>query len=250
MKIICVTNQKGGSGKTTTAVSLSATLAEKKKSVLLIDLDPQQSASSWLKRSSDSKGLYSVFTENTSISDIVVKSGVAGLDIIPSSPWLVGVDKALASEIGAEFILRDRLASLEQRWDYCLMDCPPGLGILTLNALCAATSVLVPVETSVMALQGLVQLMKTIQSVKTRLNPKLKIEGVLASRVDKRTRLSVDVLQELKNRLEDKLLPVSIRETVKLKECPGFCIPITEYDPKGAGSEDFRALAKELIKRA
>lgn len=250
MKIIAVLNQKGGTSKTTTVINLGAALAEKKKRVLLIDLDPQQSASLWLRRHSEGKGLYSVFTENASIADIVMKTGIDGLDIIPSTPLLMSADKALSSEIGAEFILRDRLVGLKKSWDYCLIDCPPGLGVLALNALCAAHSVLVPVETSAMALQGLLQLTKTISQIQARLNPGLTIEGILPSRVDKRTRLSQDIIQELKTRLDGKLFPVSIRETVKLRECPSFGVPINVYDPKGAGAEDFRALAKELIKRA
>jgi len=249
MKIITVSNQKGGSAKTSVTVNLAAALAELKKKVLVIDLDPQGSASAWLKCQNDGKGLFNVFTENTSISDIVMNSRIAGLDVIPASPWLVGADKTLSSEAGAELILKNQLKKLGKMWDYILIDTPPALSLLGLNAMCAAHEVLVPVETRIMALQGLMQLTKTIGTVRERLNPELEILGVLACRVDKRTRLSQDVIQELKKRLGEKLLPVHIRESVKIAEAPSFGEPITKYDSKGPGSEDFRALAKLIAKR-
>lgn len=249
MQIITISNQKGGSAKTTVTVNLAAALAEKKKKVLVIDLDPQASTSSWLKCQNDGKGLYNVFVENASISDIIVKSKFAGLDVIPSSQWLIGADKTLSSEAGAEMILKNHLRKLGKNWNYCLIDTPPALGLLSLNALSAAHSVLIPVETRIMALQGLMQLTKTIQAVRERLNPDLEILGVLPCRFDKRTRLSHDVMLELKKRLGDKLLPVHIRESIKIAESPSFCEPITIYDNKGAGAEDFRALAKLIMKR-
>lgn len=249
MQIITISNQKGGSAKTTVTVNLAAALAEKKKRVLVIDLDPQGSSSLWFKCQNDGKGLYNVFVENTSISDIIQKSKITGLDVIPASPWLIGADKTLSAEAGAEMILKNHLRKLKGQWDYCLIDTPPALGLLSLNALSASHSVLIPCETRIMALQGLMQLTKTIQAVRERLNPELEIFGVLPCRVDKRTRLSQDVMVELKKRLGDKLLPVHIRESVKIAECPSFCEPITIYDKKGAGAEDFRALAKLVMKR-
>lgn len=249
MEIITINNQKGGSAKTTVTVNLAAALAEEKKRVLVIDLDPQASTSSWLKCQNESKGLYNVFVENTSISDIIVKSRIPGLDVIPASQWLIGADKTLSSEAGAEMILKNHLRKLDAYWDYCLIDTPPALGLLSVNALSAANSVLIPVETRIMALQGLMQLTKTIQTIRERLNPLLEILGVLPCRVDKRTRLSQDVMRELKSRLGEKLLPVHIRESVKIAESPSFCEPITTYDSKGAGAEDFRALAKIVMKR-
>lgn len=177
-----------------------------------------------------------------------MKTKFTGLDVIPASPWLIGADKTLSAEAGAELLLKGHLKRLDKQWDYCLIDTPPALGLLTLNALSASSSVLIPVETRIMALQGLMQLTRTISTVRERLNPELEILGVLDCRVDKRTRLSQDVIAELKKRLGEKLLPLHIRESVKIAECPSFCEPIITYDSKGAGAEDFRALAKLIIK--
>jgi len=249
MIIIAIVNQKGGSAKTTTAVNLGATLAENGKRVLLIDVDPQGSSSKWLKCLNTEKGIYNVFVENTSISDNISQTSIEGLTVIPSSQWLIGIDKALASEVGAESILRRKLGELEKRWDYILIDCPPALGLLSLNALVAANEVLVPLETRVMALDGLAQLLRTIDTVKERLNPGLEINGIVPCRVDKRTRLSMDVISDLRKRFNGMVYDTCIRETVKLAECPSFGQPITIYDSKSQGAEDYRLLAKELIKR-
>lgn len=198
MQILAILNQKGGSAKTTTAVNLGSALAEKKQRVLLIDIDPQGSASSWLGFRNPSKGLFTLFAENTangSILDIISKTGINGLDIIVSSPWLVSADKSLAGEVGAETILKRNLLSVNQDlWDYVLIDCPPNLGIMSLNALTAAHKVLVPLETHIMAVQGLAQLLNTINTVRDRLNPSLEIDGILPCRVKKRTRLSQDII--------------------------------------------------------
>jgi len=250
MKILAILNQKGGSAKTTTSVNLAATLAENKKRVLLIDIDPQGSSSKWLKCLNTEKGIYDVLVENTSIVDNNVRqTGIKGLSVIPSSQWLIGIDKALASEVGSETILRRKLGELEKKWDYILIDCPPALGLLSLNALVAANEILVPLETRVMALDGLAQLLKTIDMVKERLNPNLKINGIVPCRVDKRTRLSMDVISDLRKRFNGMVYDTCIRETVKLAECPSFGQPITIYDSKSSGAEDYRLLAKELIKR-
>jgi len=249
MNIIAIVNQKGGSAKTTTAVNLSATLAENGKRVLLIDIDPQGSSSKWLKCLNEGKGIYDVLVENTSIVDNINQTSIDGLSVIPSSQWMIGAEKALASEVGAETILRKKLGELEQKWDYILIDCPPALGLLSLNALVACDEVLVPLETRVMALDGLAQLLKTIDAVKDRLNPNLEINGIVPCRVDKRTRLSLDVISDLRNRFNGMVYNTCIRETVKLAECPSFGLPIILYDSKSPGSEDYRSLAKEFIKR-
>jgi len=253
MQILAILNQKGGSAKTTTAVNLGSALAEKKQRVLLIDIDPQGSASSWLGFRNPSKGLFTLFTENTengSILDIVSKTGIDGLDIIVSSPWLVSADKSLAGEVGAETILKRNLLSVNQAlWDYVLIDCPPNLGIMSLNALTAAHKVLVPLETHIMAVQGLAQLLNTINTVRDRLNPYLEIDGILPCRVKKRTRLSQDIISDLRKRFDKKIYQTTIRESIRLAEAPSFGKPITTYDTKGSGAEDYRSLATEIIKR-
>jgi len=251
MKTLAILNQKGGSAKTTTAVNLGAALAEKKKRVLLIDLDPQGSASSWLGFRNSSKDLYDIFTGNAgnySLSGISCKTVIAGLDIISASPWLVSIDKALASEIGAESILKRYLTGISQ-WDYVLLDCSPTLGIMSLNALVAADNMVIPVETHIMAIQGLAQLLHTVSMVKERLNPRLEIDGILPCRVNKRTRLSQDIIADLRKRFGDKIYETVIRENVKLAEAPSFGKPITIYDSKSSGAEDYRSLASEIIKR-
>lgn len=250
MEIIAILNQKGGSAKTTTAVNLGSALAEKNQKTLLIDLDPQGSASIWIGFKNTSKGLFTLFTENVSILDIVSKTYVNGLDFVVSSPWLISVDKALSSEVGAEMILKNNLHGLDKKyWDYVLIDCPPNLGIISLNALTAANKVIIPIETHIMAIQGLAQLINTITTVKDRLNPSLEIDGILPCRVNKRTRLSKDIISDLRNRFSGKVYQTIIRESVKLAEAPSFGKPITMYDGKSSGAEDYRSLANEIIKR-
>ena len=250
MEIIAILNQKGGSAKTTTAVNLGSTLSEQDQKILLIDLDPQGSASIWLGFKNTSKELFTLFTENVSILDIVNKTDVNGLDIILSSPWLISADKALSSEVGAEMILKNKLDVLDtKKWDYVLIDCPPNLGIMSLNALTAANKVLVPIETHIMAVQGLAQLLNTITTVKYRLNPSLEIDGILPCRVNKRTRLSKDIISDLRKRFNGQVYQTEIRESVKLAEAPSFGKPITLYDGKSSGAEDYRSLAHEIIKR-
>jgi chromosome partitioning protein len=250
MNIFAILNQKGGSAKTTTAVNLGASLAELGKKVLLIDLDPQGSATKWLRCDpKDGKGIYDVFTENTSIESNITKTDIDGLYVVPSSPWLIGLEKAMASEVGAETVLKQQLEKLTLDWDYILIDCPPALGLLSLNALVAAHKVLVPLETRIMALDGLGQLLRTIDTVRDRLNQDLSLNGIVACRVDKRTRLSMDIIQNLNERFGEMVYRTTIRETVKLAECPSFGVPITKYDPSGPGSKDYNDLAKELIAR-
>ncbi len=239
MGIFAIVNQKGGSAKTTTAVNLCASLAVMKKKVLLIDLDPQGSATKWLGHSNDRKELFNVFTCNESIKINVLNTCIKGFNVIPSSSWLIGVDKALASELGAETILRKSLSKEKSHWDFVFIDCPPSMGILSLNALVVADKVLVPLETRIMALDGLAQLLKTLETVKERLNPKLEMGGILPCRVDKSTRLSLDILEDLKKRFKGKVYKTVIRETVKLAECPSFGVPINIYDKKKPRSRRF-----------
>ena len=248
MRTIAIVNQKGGSGKTTTAVNLAASLADVNKKVLLIDLDPQASASMWFGVKDKGKGLYEVLTQDASLEGIIEKTSVENVHLIPSSPMLAGVEKALASEVASETILKNKLDAMKDKpWDYLLIDCPPTLGILSLNALTTANEVLVPVEAHVMALHGLVQLLRTISLVKQRLNPVLEIAGILACRVDLRTKHSQEVLDQLRTRFEGKVYKSIIRENIRLAEAPLHLKPITKYDRYCNGAYDYRVLAQELI---
>lgn len=250
MRKIAIINQKGGSGKTTTTVNLAASLAEKKRKVLVIDLDPQASTSQWFGRSSIEKGLLSVLTENAPIDSIVAETDIENIAIIASSSWLIGLEKALANEVGAETILKQKLALLHHKqWHYILIDCPPTLGILTINALTACDEVIVPVEARIMAVNGLVQLLQTVDIVRHRLNDSLKISGILPCRVDSRTRHSKEVVEELRRNFSELVYKTAIRENVRLSEAPSFSKPITEYDPSSNGAYDYKAFALEVIKQ-
>ena len=248
MQIISIVMQKGGSGKTTTAVNLAAALAEAGKKVLVIDLDPQANATSWLGITDPGKGIYTVLCENAAIDSIITNTAIPGLDIAPASTWLVGAEKALAGEVGAESTLRRRISKSKGKWDYVLIDTPPTLGTLTVNALAAADEVLIPVEAHVLALNGLAQAMQTIAAVQDRLNENLTVRGLVACRVDARTRHSDDVVAEMRKQFPKQVFETVIRENVRLAEAPSFGQPITVYDSSSTGAKDYRALAGELLK--
>jgi chromosome partitioning protein len=250
VRTLAIANQKGGSAKTTTAVNLAAALGERGCRVLVLDLDPQASASHWYGITDTGRGLFEVFVEHGTLEPLVQPTAAQGVDLVPASTWLVGVDKTLAGEIGAETLLRRHLEALPaDRWAYVLVDCPPTLGLLTVNALAAVQAVLVPVETHVMALQGLAQLLQTVDIIKARLNPALAIAGILACRVNARTRHAQEVVEELRRRFGPLVYQAVIRENVRLAECPSFGCPITHYDPRSTGAEDYRALAAEVLQR-
>jgi chromosome partitioning protein len=215
-----------------------------------VDLDPQASASGWLGVPDGGKGLLEVFTNDTNLSDLVRDTEVAGVGLIPSSAWLMGVDKAMASEPGAETIFRKALEKLaEGRWDLALIDCPPSFGFLAVSALVAAQEVLVPVEASSMALSGLANLVRTVDRVRERLNPRLTLAHVLPCRVDARSNLAKDVLEKLRSFFGGKVFRAVIRETVRLREAPSHGKPVTLYAPKSTGAEDYRSVASELLRR-
>lgn len=250
MRKIAILNQKGGSGKTTTAVNLSAALVERGRKVLLIDLDPQASTSAWYGHTEQSKALLNVFTQDLSINSAMVKTEIESLKLIPASTWLIGLEKALAHEVGSELILKRKLLELDQNeYDYVLIDCPPTLGILAINALCAVDELLIPVESRIMALSGLVQLLQTVDVIKDRLNSALKITGIVACRVDSRTKHSKEIVDELRNKFKDLVFDTIIRENVKLSEAPSFAQPIMQYDTESRGALDYRLLAQEVIKQ-
>jgi len=249
VRIIAITNQKGGSGKTTTAVNLAAALGELGKKVLVVDLDPQASASSWLGIHDGGRGLLDVFTDNGNLSDIICNTDVPGLDLAPSSSWLLGVEKALVGEVGAELVLKKALERLPGEWDFIFIDCPPSLGILSVNALAGSREVIVPVMAHVMALAGLAKLLETVEVIKERLNPVLAVTGILACRVDARTRHALEVLEELRRRFKGTVYKTTIPENVRVAESFSFAKPITQYDSRSSGAEAFRSLARELIRR-
>lgn len=245
---IAVVNHKGGSGKTTTTVNLAAAAAEVGRSTLVIDLDPQASASAWLGIRDGDRRLLDVLHGDARLADALRDTAVAGVELAPASPWLIHADATRALG-GGDPPLRRALSDLPRRWDYVLLDCPPAVGPLAAAALAAVDEVLVPVETHVLALDGLAQLLQSIERVRERLNPGLRLAGIVACRVDARTRHSLEIVAELRRRFGDLVYTTVIRENVRLAECPSFAVPITRYDPRSSGSADYRALARELIER-
>ena len=249
MRVLAVVGQKGGSGKTTTAVCLAGALALEGRRVLVVDLDPQASASSWLGVSEQGRGLLDVFTGTSPLLDLVRETATANISLVPACTWLAGIDRLLAHEVGAETILRRRVQELpSDRWDDLLFDTPPTLGLLAVNALAAARQALIPVEAHVLPLHGVVQLMGTVDVVRERLNPALSVCGIVACRVT-RTRHASEVVQSLRQRFGELVFQTVIRESVRVAECPSFGQPITGYAPKSPGACDYQALAAEVIAR-
>ncbi len=250
-KIIAVINQKGGVGKSTTAVNLSAALGEMGKQVLLVDLDPQGNTSSGLgiDKRQVQHCIYDVLLNDVKIEDVIIPDVCEGLDLVPATINLAGAEVELVSEMARENRLKDAVGAMRGRYDYIFIDCPPSLGLLTVNALVAADKLLIPIQCEFYALEGVTKLLDSMKRVKSRLNPTLDIYGVLLTMYDGRTTLSKQVVSEVRNFFGKTVFETLIPRTVKLSEAPSFGQPITQYDPTGKGSLAYTELAKEVIKR-
>lgn len=250
MKIIAVANQKGGVGKTTTAVNASACLAEKGVKTLVVDSDPQGNTTSGLgidKAAVSEHSLYDVLINKVDIKNAIIHTKWDNLDICPSHIQLSGAEIELVSVEDREFQLKKALAGVASRYDFAVIDCPPSLGIITLNALAAADTVLIPIQCEYYALEGLSQLMSTIKNVRRSINPSLEIEGALLTMFDSRTNLSMEVVEEVKKALPKKVCSTIIPRNVRLSEAPSFGEPIVVYDKNSRGAMCYRALAEELL---
>jgi len=248
MRVISITAQKGGVGKTTTAVNLAAALGEAGERVLVIDLDAQANATGWLGYE-PGEGLLEVLTDEAPLELLAVPTPSPGVDCVPAAAGLGNLERMLAGEPGSETLLRMAIDQLPpERWSYILLDCPPALGLVTLNALTAAREVIAPVETKTMALQGLAALLATVERVRKRLNRRLRVSAIVPCRVV-RTRLSREVLEALRERFPDLVTETFVRENARLAEAPSYRMPITSYDPSSYGAEDFRNLAAEIRRR-
>lgn len=248
-RIISIANQKGGVGKTTTAINLSTVLAKRNKKTLLIDMDPQGNATSGIGIEKNlEKSTYNLLIEEDQIEEVILKTDIKNLDICPSTINLAGAEVELVSMMSREMRLKEKLESIKDNYDYILIDCPPSLGLITLNAFTASNSVLIPVQCEYYALEGLGQLLNTVKLVKKHLNKDLEIEGALLTMFDTRTNLSKQVVDEVKRYFGDKVYKTVIPRNVKLSEAPSYGMPITVYDPRSKGAKCYDKLGKEVIK--
>ena len=249
-KVIAIANQKGGVGKTTTAVNLSTILAKKGKKVLMIDTDPQGNATSGLGIDKNVNfSVYDVIINDVEIENTLQQTIVKNLEICPSNINLAGAEVELVSMMSREQRLKEKIDNQKDKYDYIIIDCPPSLGLITLNAFTAADSVLIPVQCEYYALEGLGQLLNTINLVKKHLNKELKVEGALLTMFDIRTNLSNQVVQEVNQYFENKVYKTVIPRNVKLSEAPSYGMPISVYDPKSKGAKAYDKFVKEFLKK-
>ena len=250
-RVIAVANQKGGVGKTTTAINLSACLAEKGQKVLAIDMDPQGNMTSGLGIDKDEveKNIYDLMIGQAGVDEVLQKEAIENLDVIPTSIDLSAAEIELIGVDDKEFIIRNAVQPIKDDYDYIIIDCPPSLSMLTINAMTTADSVLVPIQCEYYALEGLSQLIHTVELVKERLNPVLEIEGVVFTMYDARTNLSLQVVENVKENLQQNIYKTIIPRNVRLAEAPSYGQPITLYDPRSTGAEAYRLLAEEVINR-
>lgn len=251
MRVIAIANQKGGVGKTTTAINLSACLAELGKKVLTIDMDPQGNTTSGLgiEKNEVENTIYDLLLDELQIEDCILEGPMEQLDVIPSNVDLSAAEINLLSVAEREFILKKSVDRIRENYDYIIIDCPPALSMLTINALTTADSVMVPIQCEYYALEGLSQLMYTINLVKERLNPELEIEGIVFTMYDVRTNLSMQVVENVKYNLDQHIYNTLIPRNVRLAEAPSHGLPINLYDNRSAGAESYRKLAKEVIEK-
>jgi chromosome partitioning protein len=248
-KTIAICNQKGGTGKTTTAINLSSYLALEKKKTLLIDLDPQSNATSGIgiDKHELKASIYHVLHEHTALENIIIPTQVQNLDLAPSSLDLTGAEVELVNAMSREYKLRRSVKSIGDRYDYIVIDCPPSLGLLTVNALAAADTLIIPVQCEYYALEGLSQLMNTVTLVRDNLNNELKIEGVLMTMADYRTNLTHEVIEEVKKFFGDRVYKTIVPRSIKLTEAPGFGKPIALYERNCIGADSYHNFALEVI---
>ena len=250
-RIIAVANQKGGVGKTTTSINLAACLAEKGKKVLAVDMDPQGNLTSGLGVDKDSveKSIYELIIGEVDIKEVINKEVLENLDIIPTSIDLSAAEIELIGVDDKEYILRNAIDQVKDQYDFVIIDCPPSLSMLTINAMTTADSVIVPIQCEYYALEGLSQLIHTVELVKDRLNSKLEIEGVVFTMYDARTNLSLQVVENVKDNLQQNIYKTIIPRNIRLAEAPSYGLPINMYDPKSTGAESYMRLADEVIER-
>ena len=250
-RIIAIANQKGGVGKTTTAINLSACLAEKGKRVLAVDMDPQGNMTSGLGLNKDEveKTVYDLIIGEAKIQDVVCREVSENLDILPTNIDLSAAEIELIGIEDKEFIIRNEVHKIKDDYDFVIIDCPPSLSMLTINAMTTADTVLVPIQCEYYALEGLSQLIHTIELVKERLNPELVMEGVVFTMYDARTNLSLQVVENVKDNLQQNIYKTIIPRNIRLAEAPSYGMPINKYDTRSAGAESYRLLADEVINK-